>query len=509
MSSTRSSRDAVCGLLGEQRPRISSIPPYVSSTGDEAIKFCRLVGLTLDPWQEFVLAESLGEREDGDWSAFEVALVIARQNGKTELLAARALIGLFVLGERLIIHTAHQFDTAIEAFRRVEEIVENNSLLRKKVHLNRGRVGRWANGQEGILLKTGQRLRYKARTSGGGGRGFTANCLILDEAMILQDTMVGSTLPTLSAVRHPQVWYAGSAVDQQIHEHGIVLSRIRDRALSGDDPSLAYFEWSAPGESPDELTDDQLADPEYRAMANPAYETRIMDDYVTREQRAMSRRSFAVERLGVGDWWDTSEDAGRVITRAQWAALAERDQSNMIVSEVFFALDAAPDQSSAAIAVGGRRADGRVQVAVVEHRPRTDWLISRVLELRQEHPRARFVVDRGGPASDVLPLLESARVRGKYVVEADMTFYRNACVGFVSAATGDQLRYPYPQPELDNALAGAVQAPMGDSWKWSRVKSTSADICPLVAATMAFWATVSMSKAKPRVVDLNALLQED
>lgn len=461
-----------------------------------------MVGLTLDPWQEYVLAESLGEREDGDWSAFEVALVIARQNGKTELLAARALVGLFILGERLIIHTAHQFDTAIEAFRRVEEIVENNVQLRKRVQLNRGRVGRWANGQEGIHLKNGQRLRYKARTSGGGGRGFTANCLIFDEAMILQDAMVGSVLPTLSAIRHPQVWYAGSAVDQEIHEHGIVLSRIRARAVTGGDPSLAFFEWSAPGDSPADLTDEQLADPEYRAMANPAYEVRIMDDYITREQRAMSRRSFAVERLGVGDWWDVSEDAGRVISRAQWEACAERDSSKLIVSDLFFAVDGAPDQSWGSIAVGGKRADGRIQVAVVDHRPRTDWLVDRVLELRKEHPRARFVIDRGGPVSEVLKLLELAKVSERYLVEADTTFYRNACVGFVSAVTGDQLRYPFPQPELDDALAGAVQAPMVDSWKWSRSKSTSANISPLVAATLTYWATASLLRPKARMVNL-------
>ena len=37
--------------------------------------------------------------------------------------------------------------------------------------------------------------------SQGSGRGFTADCLVYDEAMILDALKVGATLPTLSARR--------------------------------------------------------------------------------------------------------------------------------------------------------------------------------------------------------------------------------------------------------------------------------------------------------------------
>jgi phage terminase large subunit-like protein len=76
-------------------------------------------GPDLDPWQEFVLAHALGERADGKWAAFEVGVMVSRQNGKGAILEARELAGLFLLGERLIIHSAHQFDTSLEAFRRL------------------------------------------------------------------------------------------------------------------------------------------------------------------------------------------------------------------------------------------------------------------------------------------------------------------------------------------------------------------------------------------------------
>jgi hypothetical protein len=48
-----------------------------------------------------------------------------RQNGKDAILEARELAGLFLLGERLLIHSAHQFDTSLEHFRRLLFLIEN------------------------------------------------------------------------------------------------------------------------------------------------------------------------------------------------------------------------------------------------------------------------------------------------------------------------------------------------------------------------------------------------
>jgi phage terminase large subunit-like protein len=70
----------------------------VSSRGREAVELAASAGLVLDEWQAFVLERALGVRENGKWAAFEVGLVVPRQNGKGGLLEARELAGLFVLG---------------------------------------------------------------------------------------------------------------------------------------------------------------------------------------------------------------------------------------------------------------------------------------------------------------------------------------------------------------------------------------------------------------------------
>jgi hypothetical protein len=97
-----------------------------------------------------------------------------------------------------------------------------------------------SHGQEGIYLLNGQRLRYKTRTK-GGGRGFSADRVILDEAMVIPEAFLGALMPTLSARPNPQLVYTGSAVDQEDMEHGVVFSRVRERAIRREGPGARVF----------------------------------------------------------------------------------------------------------------------------------------------------------------------------------------------------------------------------------------------------------------------------
>ena len=197
-------------MLGVQTPRISSIPPYRSSAGQEAIDLCSQIGLMLDPWQQFCMHHGLGERDDGKWAAFECAVVLPRQNGKDSLFEARELAGLFLFGEELLLHSAHEFKTSQEHFRRVLFWLENTDALRKRVK----RV-RTSHGEEGVELLTGQRLRFVARST-GSGRGFSGDCVFLNEAFNLPATSVDALMPTMSARKNPQLWYGSSPGDKNI-----------------------------------------------------------------------------------------------------------------------------------------------------------------------------------------------------------------------------------------------------------------------------------------------------
>lgn len=464
------------GLVGAQRPAHSSCPPYTSSTGEEAIELAYLAGLELDDWQQWCLTEALGERPDGRWSSFGVGLIVPRQNGKGGLLEARELAGLFLLAERLIIHSAHQFDTSQEAFERLITLIENSPQLSKR--LAKGQPTR-SHGQEGIKLKTGERIRFRTRTK-GGGRGFTADCLILDEAMILPDAFMGAVLPVLSARPNPQVWYTGSAVDQTIHEHGLVLARVRERGLEGADPSLFFAEWSASDEL-DKVTPEMAGDPKCWARANPAYGIRISNEYIGNERREFSTnlRGFAVERLGVGDWPDTSLETDHVVPPEDWAACL--DKTSRIDGSKVFVFDISPDRRGC-IAVAGLREDGLPHVEVVEHRAGTGWMVDRLLELAKKHNPSAVACDAGGPAASLIPELEK-HPDDITLTELSAREVVQACGLFFDAILEHRVRHG-GQADLNDAVDGAAQRNLGDAWAWSR-KNSSVDISPLVSCTLA------------------------
>jgi hypothetical protein len=451
-------------LVGLQRPRVERVPPFVSSAGEEAVDFCSAFGLVLDPWQCHVLTQSMGERADGRWASFEVCALVPRQNGKGALLEARELAGLFLFGEQLILHSAHEFKTAQEAFRRVLFHVENTDYLRKRVK----RV-RTSHGEEGIELTTGARLRFVARST-GSGRGFSGDTVILDEAYNLASEGMSALLPTLSARPNPQIWYTSSAGMDTSDQ----LRRVRERGLSGEKAArLAYFEWST-------AADADLDDPQAWAQANPALGIRITEEFVESERAAMDDTGFARERLGI--WFDPS--AQMVIDGRRWFELA--DPESKIEDPVVFAVDANPEQTAAAIAAAGRRGDGLGHVEVVDARPGTGWLKRRILELHERHKPRAWVIDPGSAAGALLSS-DASELAAHGIVFSEVTGreFAQSCGALYEAVVERAAFRHLNQDVLNTALVAAKRGPRGDAWIWHRRKSTS-DISPLVAVTLAW-----------------------
>lgn len=469
-------------LRGAQTPRITTVPPTrLSSSGQEAIELAAMAGLRLDPWQQHVLDMGLSEREDGRWSAFEVAVNVPRQNGKGGIIEARELAGLFLLGERLILHSAHEFKTSIVAFKRIEQLIMGCPDLRKRVL----RVRR-TTGEEAIELVTGQVLRFLAR-SGGSGRGFTGDCNVLDEAMILGDDAMGALMPTMSAVPNPQIWYLGSA---GIGAPSVQLGRLRARALaaaeSGEpDPSLAYFEWSVDphrAECRPECSDHADPDaPATWALANPALGIRITAEHVRNERLSMgSGGIFERERLGVGTYPADGSDSWQVIGEDAWRALA--DPKSRTDGPFAFAIDATPERDWAAIAVAGPWRGG-THVEVIAHQQGMGWVVEKAKQLHEKWKPRCWVIDAGGPAGSLIEPLQEAL--GVEVVKPKARQIADGVGQLYDAVVGQGISH-IDQAPLAVALAGAQKRPLGDAWAWAR-RGVGVDISPLVAVTLAKW----------------------
>lgn len=476
-------------LFGAQRPRIRTVPPAVDGGAAlEAVELAASVGIELDPWQRYVLEDGLGERPDRKWSSFEVGVVVGRQNGKGTVIEARELGGLLLFGEKLVLHTAHEVKTSTEAFLRVLGLFTNYDDLRREVR----RINK-SHGEEGVELRNGARLRFIAR-SRVAGRGFSGDCVILDEAFHLADASMAALFPTMAAKPNPQIWYLSSAVNQVHHNHGRVLARLRRRGLSGDSPRLTYLEWSlCEREAWEKLSpaerDARRRDPASWAATNPGLGYRISTEYVESELGALAAEDFDVERLGIGDYPSDDAEAWAVVSEAAWAALADLESAP--VGSVAFAADVTPSRSHGSIGVAGRRADGGVHVEVVDHRPGTAWMVPRLVELVEKWQPVATVLDPAGEAGSLLGPLAVAGVEVRAFSARETA---QAHGQFLEMVGDSRILRHRAQPELNAALAGAAQRELSDAKTWDR-RGRAVDISPLVVVTLAASAFLAAAPA--------------
>lgn len=455
--------------------RVRSVRPWSESLAPEAIELASQAGLDLLEWQRQDLTDMMGVDEGGAWVHFEFGENVCRQNGKGAMLEVRELALLLGLtDERLGVHSAHEFKTSEEHFMRVENLFDSSDELRRKV-----KQVRRSHGQEGIYMLDGRRLRFVTRTK-SGLRGFAGvDFMVLDEAMIVNAASHSAMMPTLrasQAVRGPQLVYAGSAVDQEIHAHGLVWARLRERGFRGDVEALGYVEYSLGAEHPDDLSDEEALDEEAWHRANPSLGVLIPVEHMRRESRSLSPRGFAVELLGVGDWPDTGDESEQLISQAQWADVL--DTEAVMVDPVCLAFDVSPQRHST-ITASGRDENGNMLSEVIASNHGTGWLADRLVEIYRSHEVAEIVCDGYGPAAAVATKVDEAGITVRRLDSGD---YGVAC-GMLVDAIGERTFRHLGQPELDRAVRGAKSRPLVDRWAWSRTKSTI-NISPLVSVTL-------------------------
>jgi hypothetical protein len=454
------------GVVGRQRPRVHKVPAYSSTSGHEAIELYESTGEKLDPWQKLALIDGCAERPDGRWSAFEVAVIVPRQNGKGTIIEAREMAGLYLFGSRMIIHSAHEFKTSAEGFRRIKTLIENTDDLRRRV-----RKITEAHGEEGIELMDGARLRFMARTR-GSGRGFSGDDLMLDEAFNLSSGAVAAMLPTLSARPNPQVWYLSSAPLLDSDQ----LRRLMRRGRS-DDPAgrLAYLEWSAP-------SDADLDDLEALAMANPGLGIRLSTEFCQTERDAMDDVTYGRERLGIEE--DTT--GSPLFNMRVWQMLQEKSP---IVGRPVLAFDTDNEREWSSIAAAGAHpTNGLVQAELVDNRRgHPGWMVDRMIELNRKHRPLAILVNGNSPANTEIEEMEDAGLKIYRVSAVEMA---TACGQFFDHVRSDPNHKPTgrfaPNPKLTTAVAGTRKRDLGDSggFAWKR-KDVGIDITPIVTVTLA------------------------
>lgn len=437
----------------------------------------RSLGKPLDPWQELAVHHMLGERDDGLWASRRVGILVARQNGKGAILEARELAGAVLFGEKLILHSAHEFKTAAEAFLRVKELVDANDWLAKR--LLRGAKGiRTSHGEEAFLFQNGARLRFVAR-SRSSGRGFSGDVNILDEAQELPEAAISAMMPTMSARPNPQMIFTGTVPEPE--NDSAVWTRLMRQGRKGGGSRIGWIEWS-PAESVTDLAGG-LDDREAWALANPALGMRITEDFIEDERASMSELGFARERLSL---WETEDSIQTVIPMKVWDGLTDPESHS--IGKVALAVDLPPNRSAAVICAMGYRDDGNWHGEVIEEHSGTEWVAITLGEMlrRSADKILGVIVDPASPAGSLIPDIEA---EGVTVTPVTTREHAAACGALYDRATRPEPGiFHTGDPILHDALKAATKRPGPEgTWLWNRKETSGPNsyISPIVALTLA------------------------
>ncbi len=450
-------------MMGSQEPSARVAPDYSATDGGDAEKILRLGGLVLDPWQSDILSDWMAIAPNNKWLCTTCGGSVPRQNGKTGLVQGRTEAGMLMYNEQ-VVYTAHLQKTATETFEEMATFFDSPK-IRKYVKDIKTALGR-----EQIVLTSGAKVKFLARTR-NGGRGQHGDLLIFDEAQELDEDAQASFLPAISASLNPQVLYLGTPPDP--NAAGTVFRKIRDRTISGETKKTAWFEYSVK-----EIGD--VTDKSRWADTNPALGRRILLSTIEGECEQMAPDTFARERLG---WWtpivEHKEDYA--LDAKVWDECKSDDlkPEGKTAYGVKFSADGADVSLCGAVIPK----DGPARISLIDRRPTgygiqwlADWLNDR-------SDKACCVVVDGRNGVDVLVDKISTCWKYKGSVVRPRTNDVIAAVGTLTDAVNEHaVTWFSGQEMLRDSAVNSTKRKIGGGWGFGGDNST-----PIEACALALW----------------------
>lgn len=449
--------------MGSQEPSARVAPAYLTTDGQDAVKLLRAGGTILDPWQSDILDDWLGRTASGKWSAPTCGGSVPRQNGKSLLVQGRAEAGMLMFNEQ-VIYTAHLQKTATETFEEMRDFFETPKLKKYVAEI------KTALGREQIILKSGARIKFLARTR-NGGRGQHGDLLIIDEAQEMDETAQASFLPAISASLNPQTIYVGTPPDPTVT--GTVFRSIREKALNKETKRTAWFEFSVP-----EI--GNVEDQSRWADANPALGRRILESTIAGECEQMDADTFARERLG---WWSpvNKEHEDLIINPEAWEACrsAELKPEGKTAYGVKFSVDASEVILCGAVIPK----NGAARISVIKRAPTgiglqwlADWLCER-------YSKASCVVIDGKNGVDVLiDRLQSVwRFKGSVIRPSANDMIASAGL-LINAINEKSVTWFEGQEGLNQSALTSIRRKIGGGFGFGGL-----DSLPIEACALALW----------------------
>lgn len=508
--------------FGTTEPRLWTRPlrelTPETSLGFEVIEFARIVlGVSLYPWQEWLLIHALELLKDGTYRFSRIIVLVARQQGKTTLASVLAAWWLFVDSARhpdrvpplkfKVVGVAQNLDIAREPWAQVKlwcdprpDTEEEEALAIEALQDATARVSD-TNGKEAIFARS--RAHYEIRAA-KNARGKPAARVLMDEMREQADWRAWNAVSqTTKSFFNGMLCGFSNAGDAS----AVVLRAQRDAALAdlaewaeyvesgiqsaeefanGHDVSLALFEWSAPdGCEKDDVQAILQANPsighgamtvakalaDIRGMTDAGYRTEVLCQFVT-----ANVDSF----IDVKDWTELHEAISAIkIPRG---------------GRTVWGIDTSADRRRTWIAAAVPTDDGRPFVTVRMVRAGMMWAVPYLTKLADQSGFREVVLQaKGCPAMEfVEPLTEAGLI--VHALEG----------GPFAIGTGrlkDRVRERrlrvIEQPDVTQAVAGGVVRNYAENLAWARHQSLPVDISGLVAESNALYGLEVLEPPSP------------
>ena len=511
-------------ILGSRLPRVFTpelreLTPE-TSLGFEAVEMWRSVfGMELMPHQEELFIRSLelapgsSTRDEFPKLRFSNVLVLmARQNGKTYTLTARALWRMLMWegpGQRpgegpVILGLAHKLQPA-------EEILEKGIGVLRACEHTRPLIAQRSNtnGNKFVRLANGSKWLTQAAND-DAGRSESVTDLFFDELRQQRDWDAWTAAEnTTNSIFSSQVWGVSNAGEAK----SVVLKGMRSKAISaadslrdwisehgsvegwGGDTSLGIFEWSAPEGAP-------IDDVEALAQANPAMNREANDRILVTSEALLAKAA----KVGTNDEDGIPEHKFRTEVMCQFVTVSAEptfppdqveactDKASSIVadSELVYAVDVSADRKTGWVGVAGWRDDERVHLEVIAKRAGTHWIRDFLNNLATPGPVV--IQGRGAPASSLITWLRQDGVNVQRCEGSELT---NALSQLDDALAEGTVRFR-PQDALLLAMRDTVRRRAGEVTLLDRGESP-VDASPLAAVMLARWGLMNLDAEEQRV----------
>jgi phage terminase large subunit-like protein len=462
---------------------------------DQLVEVSRNLGYEPMPWNirnwetmyEYVPVETPNGITKKLWYR-EARITVPRQSAKTTGTLIRHVHrcvyarenGWLRPGERstCAFTMQHQSDASKKVLEVWHPVLEQS--IWAQAHYERLRKGA---GQIGVKWANGSTMGVFAPNM-TGAHGDTLDQVDIDEAFAFPDDRPEQgARPAMITRLSPQVVVQST---QGTMDSSYFNSKCDDgrkhvrRQRDGEDTHVYYLEYACgPG--------DDINNPEHWPRWMPALGYTIQVDDVMIEKETLDGseegpnaflRAYGNVKVGT---------AHQIIPADRWAnCYAPKSFRD---GKVWMAVDASPGKDghgrSGSIAVASFRGD-KVAIEVIRHGPGIMWIPEAIGELTRQHRVQQLWLDPIGPIGSIRHDIKQKAMAN--IVDCDHRTMVNACARFHQGVLDSKIEHR-DQQMLNAAVQGAAKRSLDDGWAWKRATSSS-DISPLVACTLAHWAAV-------------------